>query len=228
MKTNVLGKLREQGYEQFYWSGRDGTFNDLSRKYTLTNTGVQNVKTERGYGGYFNSTSYLTISGLSLGFVVTDTLSFACWVKINEFTIGTPQNYLSLYDRNTPNGTWVGLNAAANAFSVENYQSVGNVSTRLSDVVPTIGRWYFLAGSILSSGGIPSLFVNSAPQTAIGSMLGVVNQLNLGGTTVRIGSQSNPIERYGRCFTDSMLVWKNYVLTNTDISQIMAETRPWG
>ena len=227
MKTNAIGRLREQGYEQFYWSGRDGTFNDLSRKYTLTNTGVQNAKTERGYGGYFNGASYLTISGLSLGFVVTDTLSFAYWVKIRELTIGTPQSFLSFYDKNIPNGAWLGLQAVDNRFAVENYQSAGNVSMRLSDAVPISGRWYFLSGYILSSGAIPSLFVDCAPQT-LSSSLGVVNQLNLGGATVRIGCQSNPIERYGRCYMDSVLVWKNYVLTNTDVAQIMAETRPWG
>jgi len=148
----------------------------------------------------------------NLGLTIADNLSGMFWMKTDYNFAADIGMIINDYNVVTPAGWSIRVDAT-NVIRVENYQSVGNTRSRLSDAVANHGRWLHVAFNIYADGSLPDLYINGIAQVT-SSTFGVVNQLNLGNTNVMIGRQSNTAARWYNGLLGPIELYKNKIITD--------------
>ena len=87
--NSIIERLRRGGYEAFHWSGRDGTFRDLSESpLVLTPAGPPTIdKTAHGFSLNCDTGKYLNSNAGTKFAVGTGDFSFSSWFKVRDLTV---------------------------------------------------------------------------------------------------------------------------------------------
>jgi len=178
------------------------TWQNLAPRYTDVNHGriigaqVGELLHPSGVFGsalYFNGQNAYVNCGSDSSLDITSQITIEAWVKTSYDFSSEPGFIVNKYNRNTPTG-WALFFQTDNTVWMMNYESLGNYKNAISDSTKNDGNWHHLVGIILSD-GTPILYVDGVEQTGSESA-GSVTQLNSGSESVKIGVQSNPLERY--------------------------------
>lgn len=222
MKTNTIGRLGEQGYEAFHWSGRDGTFNDLSvNKNNGTPIGSFDiVKSERGFSGWGHT------GGLAIGnsaVLLPDMWTLCFWAKRPQASAITSVAFGWSGDANA----WpcVGISWGTNRpimyLGPNNYRYFNAPAV----VDNSYHFWAFTIPGIAQADISSSVCYYDA--ASLGAFSTTATAAQTAKAYARVGATQNGVLRYD-AFIDTVILYNGYNLNNTEVAQIMAETRPWG
>lgn len=226
MKTNTIGRLREQGFEKLNASFRDGTFYESVRKSNLTPSGGATIeKTERGHGLYLPSSGSSYVNCGTTVYNPTDAVfSASCWVKQRSTSTNAVMMGQVAGGAAPPLG-WMFYQTGTGflSFWVHNYA----IDRVLGTISLPLGIWTHIAGVSTSTDDI--LYVNGVFNATQAKGAGaythpVTNGLWLGCYS---STDDGTPDFYFDGYIDSPCMWST-ALSATDVAQVCAETRPWG
>lgn len=227
MKTNVLGRLKEQGFEKLHLSMRDGTLADLSsEKNNGTFQGAAKIiKSERGMSLFLDGASYITVSDSTVFFANENPYSVALWIRPNRLGISQCL-WNQWWAGGAGNSAWRLMLNASNYISMENHDGVGASGLTDNTTLISTTSWTFITA--VYTGGLAGtnalLYVNG-----LFARSGTINRAVQNSAYIpTFGRYAADASGYYYGFMDETLYYQNYALNNTEIAQIMAETRPWG
>ena len=191
-----------------HWRFNEGTGSTAYDSSPFGNNGtIHGASWVRGKFGYalkFDGSDDYVDCGNDESLNISDEITIEAWVKTSYDFSSEPGFIVNKYDRNTPTG-WALFFQTDNKVWMMNYESPGNYKDAISDSTKNDGNWHHLVGIILSD-GTPILYVDGVEQTGSESS-GSVTQLNSGSGSVKIGVQSNPLERHFNGTIDEVRIY---------------------
>lgn len=192
--------------ENPYFGG--GTFRDLCNRNhgTLTNmapaTDWQSAKGRPGGWGcldFDGVTKEVVVSNRVVQFPVT----IAAWVRLNATPTTFHDNFYS-FDSGSNNGFRLSLDTSRRL----SFTLGGVAAYTFTTLTAIVGQWHFVAATVTGSGGTAIGYMDSnSESTAIGTMIGTPNQVNIGGLSwaddFGLNGQMDSVLAYNRALSAS-------------------------
>jgi len=218
----LLTKLRNEGSLKLHLSMRDGTFRDLSGNgnHGTPNDGAILGKTRNGIGLKCNgSTSFMNCGNdASLNF--TDKITAAAWIKASGRLAGT-SGIVVAKDDDIAGRAWTFI--VQNNGTMDLFGGGGGGVANSVGAIP-YGIWTHVAWVYISATSV-AYFIN-----------GILDTITAVGIPAMVSTTAN-VYIGGRSFAGSLLPFHGEIdeaiianddLTETEVAQLMAETKPRG
>ena len=228
MPKNILARLRAQGYEKLHWSGRDGTFDDLSGNgNNLTPNGTVIKKCENGFSAWFDGVNdYASINDQSYFSPANASMTWAIWVRCGSMLAATARNIVC--KRAGGNYEWglVVNNGDLVSVRFDLYTLAGGAAgtiTQVGSFSENARRFRFYV--VTYADPVLTLYVDGLFNVTGNRMAAIGDGI----APVQLGAGADfPGSDYLCGFADELYIYSGIALSATEVSQLYGLTHPWG